>query len=198
MKKVLAILTAFLIALLPCACAMYASTTYIDVSGLWLTRVADSEYTLFLRDDGTGSLQVSETPFSISWTCQGNTITLDQGGSTAQGVCDETYISLHIDGANLLFLRELPEILPLDSDLSGTWQAMTPGGDFTLILNPDNTAALQLGPDTIPFTWTHEDASVALNQDEFTIECTFDGTFINLFMDDGNMCFTRTPSEENA
>ena len=193
MKKVLAIL---LITLLT-TCTCFAASVPVNVTGLWYAYLADGEGTLFLRDDGTGSLIIGQDNFNIAWMQSGSSITLDQGGALVDGVCDEISISLAIGGGNLVFLRELPEPMPLDSDLTGTWIAHLPEADSLLILNVDGTAKLQMGSEAIDLTWTRSDALVTLLQQGIPIvECIFDGVFISIFTGDGSMNFMRQPAAE--
>jgi len=195
MKKILALV---LIALLT-FCTCFASSVPVDVTGLWYAYLADGEATLFLRDDGTGSLIIGQDNFSISWMQSGSSITLDQGGALVSGVCDGTSISLAIGGGNLVFLRELPEPLSLDSDLTGTWIAHLPETDSLLVLNADGTAKLQMGPEAIDLDWTRNGADITLLQQGFpVVECAFDGVFISIFIGEGSLCFLRqADADEN-
>ena len=195
MRKILAIVMIMLLASCPC----FASSVPVNVTGLWYAYLADGEGTLFLRDDGTGNLIIGQENFNIAWKQSGSRITLDQGGALVDGVCDETSISLAIGGGNLVFLRELPEPLPLDSDLTGTWIAHLPEADSLLILNTDGTAKLQLGLEAIDLSWTRNGSLVTLLQQGYPIvECTFDGVFISIFIGDGAMSFMRQTPVENS
>jgi len=199
MKKILSIVMAVMALMLTfAACALATDNLPVDVTGLWVAYLTEGESELFLRDDGTGSLRVGESAYTVSWMQQNGMITLDQGGALVAGVYDEVSISLAIGGGNLIFLRELPEVQPLDSDLTGQWIARMPGSDSLLTLNADGTATLQIGPDAMPLTWTHDGAAVTLWQDGFPVECTYDGVFISIFLGDGSMCFMPVAAEEAA
>ena len=194
MKKIIAII----LTLLFLASAASASNILADITGLWKARLAEGEATLFLRADGTGSLQFGQAAYTIGWYQKADSLTLDQGGALVDGVYDENLISLAIGGGNLIFTRELSEPLPLDSDLTGQWRAPMPGGDSALTLNADGTAVLHLGPEAVNITWSHEGSSVILYQDGYPVECIFDGVFISIFLGEGSICFMREPASEAA
>jgi len=196
MKKIISILVTLMLAFASCAIA--TENVPVDVTGLWVANLAKGEGELFLRDDGTGNLRIGESSYTVSWMQQNGVITLDQGGALVDGVYDEISISLAIGGGNLVFLRELPEVQPLDSDLTGEWIARLPGSDSLLTLNADGSAILQIGPDPMPLTWKHDGASVTLFQDGFPIECIYDGMFIHIALGQGSICFMNISPAEDA
>lgn len=187
MKKIIALALTLVLTLM--SCTTFASEIPVDITGLWYAWLADGASTLFLRADGTGSLQMGEAAYTVTWQQNNGVLTMNQGGALVDGVYDEGYISLAIGSGNLIFLREDAVPLPLDSDITGTWRAPMLGGDSLLTLNADGSAVLQLGPDAVPLTWTHEGASVILYQDGYPIECTYDGVFISIFLGEGSICF---------
>lgn len=187
MKKILAAILVLILAAFSFAALGESIPT--DVSGLWHAYLADGESTLFLRVDGTGSLMVGESAYNVAWSQSGSALILDQGGALVEGVCEEDLISLTIGGGNLVFFRELPEPMPLECDLTGVWRAPLPGGDSTLTLNADGAASMNLGPEAVSLTWTHDGASVTLFQDGYPIDCVFDGVFISIFLGEGSICF---------
>ncbi|MBR6767846.1 MAG: hypothetical protein IKM02_07845 [Clostridia bacterium] len=195
MKKLLASIMILALAL---SASAFAAEVPADISGLWHAILAEGESTLFLRPDGTGSLNTGGTDFPIAWNQALDVVTLDQGGALVNGVYDEAFISLAIGGGNLIFLREKPEPQPLDGDISGTWRAPLMGGDSILTLNADGSAILDLGPEAVNLTWTHEGPTVTLLQEGFPIECIYDGVFISIFLGEGSVCFMKTEAEVPA